>query len=106
MDIITVEELQEKMKSSESVTLLDVREPYEANISNFRQKTISIPFNQLKDNYEDLEKDQEYILFCRSGATSKDACAILKEAGFKNPKSLKGGINNWAKKIDPSLPQY
>lgn len=106
MELITAKELQEKLENNESFILLDVREPFEANISNFKQETTSIPYNQLGEKVTSLEKDQEYIVFCRSGATSKDACTILKEAGFENIKSLKGGINDWAKKIDPSLPQY
>jgi len=106
MDFITSEELQEKMESGTAFILLDVREPFESNISNFKHETTSVPYNQLGEKVKSLEKDQEYIVFCRSGATSKEACNLLKEAGFKNVKSLKGGINNWAKKIDPSLPQY
>jgi adenylyltransferase/sulfurtransferase len=106
MEFITAEELQEKMESGTAFILLDVREPFESNISNFKHETMSVPYNQLGKEVESLKKDQEYIVYCRSGATSKDACSLLKEAGFKNVKSLKGGINNWAKKIDPSLPQY
>jgi len=106
MDFITSEELQDKMESGTGFILLDVGEPFEANISNFKHETTSIPYNKLGNEVENLEMYREYIVFCRSGATSKDACNMLKEAGFKNVKSLKGGINNWAKKIDPSLPQY
>jgi rhodanese-related sulfurtransferase len=106
MDFITAEELQKKMESGETFTLLDVREPFEANISNFKQETTSVPYNQLDSEVENLDKDLEYVVFCRSGATSKDACSLLKKAGFEDVKSLKGGINDWAKKIDPSLPQY
>lgn len=106
MDFITAEELQKKMESGETFTLLDVRELFEANISNFKQETTSVPYNQLGSEVENLDKDQEYVVFCRSGATSKDACSMLKKAGFEDVKSLKGGINDWAKKIDPSLPQY
>lgn len=106
MEFITAEELKKKMESGTAFILLDVREPFEANISDFKHETTSVPYNQLGKEVEQLEKDQEYIVYCRSGATSNDACDVLKKAGFKNVKSLKGGINNWAKKIDPSLPQY
>lgn len=106
MEFITAEALQEKMENSESFTLLDVREPFEANISNFKQDSLSIPFQQLSNEISNLEKNKEYIVYCRSGATSKDACRLLKKAGFERVISLKGGINEWAKKMDPSLPQY
>jgi adenylyltransferase/sulfurtransferase len=106
MELITAEELQEKIEKGVKFILLDVREPFEANISNFKEETMSVPFHQLPNEIESLEKDEEYIVYCRSGATSKDACTILKNAGFKHVKSLKGGINQWAKTMDPSLPQY
>lgn len=106
MDLITAEELQNKIEKGEKFILLDVREPFEANISNFKEETTAIPFHQLGSDAEALDKETEYIVYCRSGATSKDACAILENAGFKNVKSLKGGINGWAKEIDSSLPQY
>lgn len=106
MELITAEELHKKIKNGDSFVLLDVREPFEANISNFKEETTSIPYHQLESEAESLKRDSEYIVYCRSGATSKDACMTLLNAGFKNVKSLKGGINHWAKKIDPSLPQY
>lgn len=106
MDLITVEELQKKIEKGDKFNLLDVREPFEANISDFRHETTSIPFSELKNRAGNLNREEEYVIYCRSGATSKDAYTILSEAGFKNIKSLKGGINDWAKKIDPSLPQY
>jgi adenylyltransferase/sulfurtransferase len=106
MEFITAVELQKKLENGDSFILLDVREPFEANISNFKEETTSIPFHKLGSGVEDLDKDEEYIVYCRSGATSKDACEILEKAGFKNIKSLKGGINDWAKKIDSALPQY
>lgn len=106
MEFITVEELNEKFENKEEFILLDVRDQFEANISNFNIETSSIPYADLSEKVSSLDKDQEYVVFCRSGATSKDATALLLKEGFENVKSLKGGINEWAKKIDSSLPQY
>ncbi len=106
METITAEELQKKIENGEQFILLDVREPFEAHISDFKAESTSLPFNQIEGGLENLQKEDEYVVYCRSGSTSKDACAILLKAGFKNVRSLEGGINSWAKKIDPSLPQY
>jgi len=43
---------------------------------------------------------------CRSGNRSGSACELLEKEGFTNVANLKGGINEWARKIDPSLPIY
>lgn len=106
MQFITSEELKEKFDNDEEFVLLDVRDLFEANISNFSRETLPIPFEELEDKVSELNKEREYVVFCRSGSSSKDACKLLTEKGFKNVKTLKGGINEWAKKIDTSLPQY
>lgn len=103
---ITAEELKEKMDKNEEINLVDVRDTFEANISDFKTETISIPLDDLSSRLSELDKGNEYVVYCRSGSRSKNAVKILEENGFKKAKSLQGGINGWAQKYDPSLPQY
>lgn len=84
--------------------LLDVREQFEYQISNLNGTLI--PLQQLKDRLDELDKDKEIIVMCRSGSRSMDACHTLQENGFKNVVNLKGGVNAWAKEIDSSMPVY
>jgi adenylyltransferase/sulfurtransferase len=51
-------------------------------------------------------KDKEVVCLCRSGGRSSKACELLDKEGFSNVKNLKGGINEWAREIDASLPVY
>ncbi|HLR91074.1 MAG TPA: rhodanese-like domain-containing protein [Balneolaceae bacterium] len=106
MDIITAEELNRRIEAGEDLRLLDVRESFEANISDFRMETLSIPVASLDEQLHKLDKEKEYIVYCRSGNTSKKAVELLLENGFEHVKNLEGGINGWAQKFDPSLPQY
>jgi adenylyltransferase/sulfurtransferase len=46
------------------------------------------------------------VLFCKTGVRSARALEVLVSAGFKKVKNLKGGINAWARDVDPSLPIY
>jgi adenylyltransferase/sulfurtransferase len=46
------------------------------------------------------------VLFCKSGSRSARAVELLASAGFKKMKHLRGGINAWARDVDPSLPVY
>jgi rhodanese-related sulfurtransferase len=55
---------------------------------------------------QELDQSAEIIVICRSGSRSGKACEMLEENGFSNVANLKGGMNEWALKIDPSLPQY
>ena len=106
MKEITVEELKKKIDQKESFLLLDVREPFEAYISNIDTDSTLIPLNDLSGRIQELDESQEIITICRSGNRSGKACEMLEENGFSNVVNLKGGINEWAAKIDPSLPQY
>ena len=44
------------------------------------------------------------MVYCRSGARSAKAVQFLMQNGYEKAKNLVGGINKWAERIDPSLP--
>src|SRR5690625_6094019 len=79
MDIITAEELNRRIEAGEDLRLLDVRESFEANISDFRMETLSIPVASLDEQLHKLDKEKEYIVYCRSGNTSKKAVELRSE---------------------------
>lgn len=102
---ITVEELKNKIDSKEKFFLLDVREPFEIRISSIGGELI--PINDLPNRIGELNKDEEIIVYCRTGHRSHYAVQYLRDnAGFTKVKNLLGGINDWADKIDNSLPKY
>lgn len=106
MKEITVEELKKKIDQKESFLLLDVRDPFEAHISYIDTDSTLIPLDDLNGRIQELDQSREIIVMCRSGNRSGKACEILEKNGFSNVTNLKGGINEWAVKIDPSLAQY
>jgi rhodanese-related sulfurtransferase len=106
MNELSVLELKEKIESGRDFTLLDVREPHELYISNLKIESIHIPLDDLSSRMDELDGSKEIIVMCRSGNSATTACKLLTEKGFKNVFNLKGGINEWAQKIDPSLPVY
>jgi rhodanese-related sulfurtransferase len=106
MKEITVEQLKQKIDNKEVFTFLDVREPFEAHIANIDIESLQIPLEELGQKLNELDKKAEIIVMCRSGNRSGTACELLAEEGFTNVANLKGGINEWARKIDPTLPVY
>ncbi len=110
MQEITVQEFKQKIDSKDSsVFLLDVRQPFEKYQSNIEYENSKlIPVGELGSRLEEIEgfKDQEIVCMCRSGSRSANACQLLENHGFSNVKNLKGGINEWAREIDNSLPVY
>jgi rhodanese-related sulfurtransferase len=100
MDNITVEELKKRLDAGEKLHIVDVREPHEK--VEFDIGGVLIPLGQIQsmqiDEIEDL-KDQEVILYCRSGNRSGQACMFLDAMGFKNTRNLVGGILAWQEKF-------
>ncbi len=98
-------ELKERLeKEGDRVVILDVREPHEWEISAI-PGSLFIPLNELPQKLSTLDQTKEYVLVCKVGQRSLSALELLLGAGFK-AYNLKGGINAWAKEVDPSLPIY
>jgi rhodanese-related sulfurtransferase len=110
MEEITVEELKQKIDTADNdIFLLDVREPFEQYQSKIEyQNSQLIPVGELADRLDEIEdrRNQEIVCMCRSGSRSAEACKLLEKKGFSDVKNLKGGINDWARNIDNSLPVY
>jgi adenylyltransferase/sulfurtransferase len=102
---ITPAELKKLMDANgKKLNIIDVREPYEYDISKIEGAKL-IPLGTLMDRVSELDSSQEYIVHCRSGARSAKAILQLQQIGFKKLKNLKGGINAWAD-IDPTVAKY
>jgi adenylyltransferase/sulfurtransferase len=109
MEQITVQEFKEKIESGDDVFLLDVRQPFEKYQSSIDYDNSElIPVDDLPGRLNEIKdhKKDEVVCMCRSGSRSSKAAKFLKKKGFKDVKNLKGGINQWAKDIDNSLPVY
>lgn len=99
MKQMTVEQLKARMDAGEKVNLIDVREDYERaefNIGGIHQKLGEIQGMQF-DAIEDL-KEEEVIIYCRSGNRSQVAGTVLEMVGFKNVINLAGGMLDWTSK--------
>jgi adenylyltransferase/sulfurtransferase len=102
---ITATELAERLKAGNHLHLIDVREPHELQISRLEGATL-IPLGQLAGRLPELDSAEEMVLFCKAGTRSARALELLASAGFRKMKNLKGGINAWAREVDPSMPIY
>jgi rhodanese-related sulfurtransferase len=102
---ITPRELVAKIHRGESMVLLDVREPVEQQVS-ILAGAVNIPFGQISSRMDELNRDDEIVLYCRTGVRSSRALAILVAAGFTHVRNLRSGINGWARDVDPNILQY
>lgn len=99
MNTITNEELKAMFLAGEQVNLLDVREPHEN--AEFNVGGINLPLGNIQsmmvDSIEDW-KDEEVVVYCRSGNRSGQACQFLQMLGFNNVRNLTGGMLAWQEK--------
>jgi adenylyltransferase/sulfurtransferase len=89
----------------DDVTLIDVREPHEYEISRIDGSRL-IPLGELMTRVNELDSADEIVLQCRSGGRSAQAQQLLWDAGFRKTRNLVGGINRYADEVDPSIPTY
>jgi len=102
MQTITAEELKARLDAGEKLNIVDVREPHEH--AEFNIGGTLYPLGKVQTmQVDELEafKDEELIVYCRSGNRSGQACLILDTLGFKNTKNLVGGMLYWQDKIKP-----
>ncbi|WP_109699494.1 rhodanese-like domain-containing protein [Chitinophaga deserti] len=96
MENISVEDLKQRIDSGEKLNLVDVREPNEN--AEFNIGGTLVPLGDIRamqvDEIEPL-KDEEVIVYCRSGNRSGQAAMILETMGFSNVKNLTGGMLKW-----------
>jgi adenylyltransferase/sulfurtransferase len=102
---ITATALQSRLAREKDLLLLDVREPHELQISALAGAA-NIPLGELASRLSELDSSREMVVFCKAGTRSARALELLVSAGFKKVKNLKGGINAWAKDVDPKQPIY
>ena len=100
MENITAEELKKRIDGGEALHIVDVREPQEHEEFNIGGKLI--PLGDIRamqvDEIEDL-KEEEVIVYCRSGGRSGQAAMLLETMGFQNVKNLTGGMLGWQDKF-------
>ncbi|MEE3348248.1 MAG: rhodanese-like domain-containing protein, partial [Nitrospinota bacterium] len=106
---IGVEQVKQMLDAKHAFKLIDVREPSEYQICKIEGATL-IPLGDIeaKDptKLNGLNPDAEIVLHCKAGVRSMKALKALKDMGFSNLKSMRGGINEWSEKIDSSVPLY
>jgi adenylyltransferase/sulfurtransferase len=103
---ISVSELNLRLKSGDEIQLLDIREPYERKICAIPNSEF-IPMDLVAKNPSSVKNDGDIVVYCHHGIRSFLLIKHLEEKhGYGNLINLDGGINEWALKIDQSMPRY
>jgi len=104
---LTVHELKQWLdeNSTEDFVLLDVREPWEAEVCTL-PGSVLIPMNQVPNRIEEINPEPKTVIFCHHGIRSQQVAFFLQHAGLENVYNLRGGIDAWAREIDKEMATY
>ncbi len=101
---MTVKELKRRKDAGEDLFILDVREPFEYQIAQIGGKLI--PLNDVPQRLNEIPREREIIVQCKSGGRSQRVAELLKQQGYPSVVNLAGGILAWSDEIDPAVPKY
>ncbi|MCC5919631.1 MAG: rhodanese-like domain-containing protein [Cyclobacteriaceae bacterium] len=89
------------LMSEKNTVVLDVRTAGEFQSGKIKgAKNIDIMDAQFMNKINKLPKDKNYLVYCRSGNRSGQACSMMAEAGFTQLNNLKGGIMRWSGELN------
>lgn len=89
-------EVKSLIKEGKNPSIVDVREFQELMVDKI-DNVKHIPLGEVLRRYDELDKDKEHIIVCRSGNRSELACEWLEQKGFK-VRNMVGGMIEWNKK--------
>ncbi len=102
---IQPQEVKDKLAAGE-ITLLDVREPEELRLASIAGAR-HIPMGDVPMRaHQELDPDDHIVVVCHHGVRSLNVTNWLRQQGFDKAQSMRGGIDRWAREVDPKVPTY
>jgi rhodanese-related sulfurtransferase len=103
---LSVQEFHTWWERADGVALvIDVREPWEVQICTLTGST-HIPMREIPARLHELPADREIAVLCHHGVRGQLVAEFLARNGYANVYNVQGGIDAWAREIDPTMPKY
>lgn len=102
---ITPQELKAEVERGENLLLIDVREPHELEISVL-PNVVSIPLGEVEARLDEIPRDANIVMICRSGGRSGKSTDFLLSQGYKKVRNMVTGMNGYATSVDTSMQTY
>ena len=102
---ITPQELNERLAKDDRPLLLDVRQDWETKLCRL-EHAVHIPIEEIEFRAEELDPQVETVVYCHQGVRSAAVAEYLRTLGFRDVKNLMGGLELWARAVDPSMRRY
>lgn len=85
--------------------LLDVREPWETKLCRIEGAEFA-PMQTVPQRLDDWERERDVVCICHHGGRSMHVAMFLERQGFASVFNLTGGVDAWARQVDPAMPTY
>src|ERR1700720_4518304 len=105
MTEIPPNELKPRLERNDLPLLLDVRQDWETKLCRL-ENAVHIPIEEIELRTDELNSADEIVVYCHQGVRSAAVAEYLRSLGFGNVKNLAGGLDAWARSIDPSMRRY
>ena len=105
MSDITVAELAQWRASGKDFVLLDVRNGDEVAAASLPD-VVHIAMHEIPLRLSELPQNKPIAVLCHHGTRSVRVAGFLESRGFEDVVNVDGGIDAYARQIDPSLPRY
>jgi rhodanese-related sulfurtransferase len=105
MSEITPAELKTRLQQPQRPLLLDVRQDWETRLCRL-EPALHIPIEELEVRAAELDPGEEIVVYCHQGVRSAAVAHYLRQLGFRDVKNLAGGLDAWARTVDPSMRRY
>ncbi len=102
---ISPQELKARLDRREPVVLLDVRDEWETRLCRLENAT-QIPIEEIEFRTDELRPEDEIVVYCHHGIRSAAVANYLRGLGFAKAVNLAGGLELWARTVDPSMRRY
>ena len=102
---LTPVELRQRLERREPLVLLDVRQDWETRLCRL-DNTVHIPVEEIELRSDELDPAAEIVVYCHQGVRSAAVAEYLRGLGFANARNLSGGLDAWARTVDPSMRRY
>jgi rhodanese-related sulfurtransferase len=103
---ITAKELKARLDRNDRPLLLDVRQDWETKLCRL-DHAVHIPIEEIELRTDELNPTDEIVVYCHQGVRSAAVAQYLREQhGFTNVKNLAGGLDAWARSVDPAMRRY
>jgi len=102
---LTPAELKARLDTRSPLVLLDVRQDWETKLCRL-PNAVHIPIEEIELRTDELSSADEIVVYCHQGVRSAAVAEYLRSLGFVNVKNLAGGLDAWARSVDPSMRRY